>query len=88
MVSTAHELGWSTLKNGELLEQAEASNFEVLITTDQSLKYQQNPSSRKIGIVVLCSPSWPRIQHVISDVKDALNAIEIGGYTEVEVPYQ
>jgi len=39
-VSTAHELGWSTLENGELLAAAEAEGFEVFVTTDRNLKYQ------------------------------------------------
>jgi hypothetical protein len=40
-VSTAYELGWGDLKNGELLQQAEDGGFEVPVTTDQNLKYQQ-----------------------------------------------
>ena len=45
-VTTAYELGWSTLKNGELLEAAEDAGFEVLVTTDLNLRYQQNLDSR------------------------------------------
>ena len=56
-VSTAYELGWSTLKNGELLAAAESNGFEVFVTTDASLAYQQNLSNRKIAIVVL-STTW------------------------------
>jgi hypothetical protein len=41
-VDTASELGWSTLTNGELIAQAEAEHYDVLVTTDQNLKYQQN----------------------------------------------
>lgn len=86
-VATVYELGWSTLENGELLAQAEANAFDILVTTDQNLKYQQNLSNRKIGIVVLGSPSWPRIQQVISDIQAAVNTVSPGGYIEVEVPY-
>ena len=53
VVETAYERGWSTLTNGELLDIAEGESFEVLITTDQSLKYQQNLSNRRLGIVAL-----------------------------------
>ena len=52
-VSTAYEQGWSSLKNGELLQSAEDNGFEVLVTTDTNLKYQQNLSKRKIAVVVL-----------------------------------
>jgi hypothetical protein len=52
-VSTAFELAWSTLENGDLLQAAEDGGFEVLVTTDSKLKYQQNLADRKIAIVVL-----------------------------------
>ena len=47
-VTTAHEKGWSQLKNGELLDSAEKEGFVVLVTTDANLKYQQNLTSRKL----------------------------------------
>lgn len=61
-VTTVYELSWSTLQNGALLSQAEAIGFDVLITTDKNLKYQQNLSARRLAIVVLLSTSWPKIQ--------------------------
>jgi hypothetical protein len=73
-VSTAHELGWGGLSNGELLQQAESRDFEVLVTTDQNLKYQQNLPSRHIAIVVLNSTSWPRLQRVLSGVVLAIGS--------------
>ena len=85
-VSTAHELGWSTLKNGELLAAAEANGFGVLVTTDRSLKYQQNLAARAIGIVVLGTTSWPRIQASYQAVIDAVNAATPRSYAEVLVP--
>jgi len=54
-VSTAHEQGWSTLKNGALLDVAEQEPFEVFVTTDSNLNYQQNLAARRIAIVVLTS---------------------------------
>ncbi|VFM96182.1 MAG: hypothetical protein BECKG1743D_GA0114223_101115 [Candidatus Kentron sp. G] len=41
-ISTAHELGWSNIENGELLRRAESHGFEILVTTDANLRYQQN----------------------------------------------
>jgi predicted nuclease of predicted toxin-antitoxin system len=61
-VETAYERGWGGLTNGELLARAEAEGFDALITTDQSLRYQQNLADRKIGVVVLMTTSWPRIR--------------------------
>jgi len=86
-VSTAYELGWSGLTNGDLLQQAEAHGFELLVTTDRNLRYQQNLSSRKIAIVVLGCTSWPRIAKVISSVVAAIDGSRTNGYTEVPIPY-
>ena len=85
-VSTAYELGWSSLKNGELLQQAESQGFEVLVTTDQNLKYQQNLASRRIAIIVMSSTSWPRIQKVLPSIVEAVGNIKANGYIEVKVP--
>ncbi len=85
-VSTAYELGWGSLKNGELLQQAEIGRFEVLVTTDQNLRYQQNLSDRKIAIVVLTSTSWPRIQKAVSAAEAAIDSAAPGSYVEVMIP--
>ena len=57
-VSTAYELGWATLKNGELLAAAESNGFDVFVTTDTNLSYQQNLSNRKIAIVASAIKDW------------------------------
>jgi len=85
-VTTAYEREWSRLKNGELLDAAERQGFEVLVTTDSKLKYQQNLKSRRIAIVVISTPSWPRIQRSIAAVAAAVDAASPGSYTEVEIP--
>lgn len=85
-VSTAFELNWGALKNGELLEQAETSGFQVLVTTDQNLKYQQNLASRRIAIVVISTTSWPRIQQHVAAVRKAMEAALPGTYLEVPIP--
>ena len=85
-VATAYELGWSTLKNGELLEAAERAGFAVLVTTDLNLRYQQNLSSRRIAIVVLSTPSWPRVQRASAEVASAVDAASSGSYVEVRIP--
>jgi hypothetical protein len=85
LVQTAYELGWATLKNGELIASAEAAGFEVLLTTDKNLKYQQNLTARSIAIVVLSTTSWPRIKSVLPAIVQAVNAAAPGSYFEVPV---
>jgi hypothetical protein len=85
-VATAYERGWSTLKNGELLVVAEREGFDVFVTTDSRLKFQQNLGTRRIAIVCLLSTSWPRMQHAHGAVIDAVNASRPGTHSEVEVP--
>ncbi len=85
-VSTAYELGWATLKNGELLRSAEEAGFEVLVTTDANLKYQQNLAARQIAVVVLSTTSWPRIRVVAKSVSAAVNSVSTGSYVEGVVP--
>jgi hypothetical protein len=84
--TTAYERDWSSLKNGEWLDAAEKQGFEVLVTTDSNLKYQQNLTSRRIAIVVLSTPSWPRIQRANTAIVGAVEAAFEGSYTEIEIP--
>ena len=86
-VSTAYELEWSMLKNGELLEAAELAGFQVLVTTDTNLRYQQNLAARRIALVVLCTTSWPRIKAAADSAVAAIDAAAEGSYTEVPFPY-
>ncbi len=85
-VSTAYERGWSTLKNGELLTAAEGERFEVVVTTDTKMKYQQNLASRNVAVVVLSTTSWPRIKAAVDLVVAAVGAAGPGTYTEVRIP--
>jgi hypothetical protein len=85
-VVTAYARGWSKLTNGELLDAAEKEGFDAFVTTDVNLKHQQNLASRRIAIVALTTPSWPRIQRAIGPILRAIERAVPGGYTEVEVP--
>lgn len=84
-VVTAFELGWGKLQNGELLRAAEQAGQEVLVTTDQNLKYQQNLQGRKIAIVVLLSANWPRIQTRAQAIAAAIDSVKLGNYLEVAI---
>ena len=82
-VDTADERRWSTLQNGDLLNAAEGAGYDVFITTDQNLRYQQNLSDRLICILVLCTTSWPRIRDHVADVVAALGNLPDSGYDEL-----
>ncbi len=85
-VDTAYELGWAIMKNGELIQAAESAGYDVLVTTDTNLKYQQNLRDRKIAIIVLSTTSWPRIRSCSSLVVDAIDHVGLGSYLEVFIP--
>ena len=85
VVETAFELGWSDLENGELLAAAENS-FDLLITTDQNLRYQQNLVGVNLGILVLMTTSWPRIQRSIPQSLDAIERLSPGELSEITPP--
>jgi len=81
-VSTAFEMGWAELANGELLDAAAAA-FDVLITTDHNLRHQQNLSGRRLAILVLPTTSWPVIRNHTAEVADALAQVRAGDYREL-----
>jgi hypothetical protein len=81
-ISTAYEMGWAKLDNGNLLRAAEAS-FDVFITTDQNLRNQQNLGSRRLAIVVLPTTSWPMIQLHLSKIAAAVDALRPGDFVEL-----
>ena len=85
-VTTAYERGWSTLKNGELLQAAELAGFAVLVTTDTHLKRQQNLAARRISVVVLSTTSWPRIRSQVDLVVVAVDSAVPASYFEVHIP--
>lgn len=82
-VGTARERGWDTLTNGDLLDQAEEAGYEVLITTDQGIRYQQNMSNRRVAVVVLMTTAWPRISTRTESIRNALEEVQPGEVREV-----
>lgn len=84
-VATAYEMGWATLDNGELLRAAEA-DFEVFITTDRNLRYQQNLTGWRLAILVLPTTSWPKIRAHIAQVVAAVNDVGPGELRELTFP--
>jgi hypothetical protein len=87
-VTEARARGWDTLENGALLEAAEAAGFDVLVTTDKNLNYQQNLSARELAIVVLGQGRWSLIKIQVTKVVAAVNRAIPGSYTLVEIPFE
>jgi predicted nuclease of predicted toxin-antitoxin system len=84
-VSTAYELGWSTLANGDLIATADAS-FDVLITTDKNIQHQQNLAGRRLAVIILPTTSWPRLRQHVGLIIDAVDGAVPGQYREVLFP--
>ena len=85
IVHNAFRQGWSELENGDLLKAAEEAGYDLFITTDQNLRYQQNLTDRKLAILVLLSTSWPRIRPHGESIAHAVNEMTAGDYAEVEI---
>lgn len=85
-VSTAYEMGWAELRNGDLLAAAE-QRFDVMVTTDQSLRHQQNLAARKLAVLVLSTTSWPRIQKHAPAIVAALANIRPSQVVELAIPW-
>lgn len=84
-VSTAQEMGWVGLKNGELLEAAEG-RFEVFITADKNLRFQQNLAGRRLAVVLLPGNRVPIVEALAPAVEAALDAIREGDFVEIPPP--
>ncbi len=86
VVVEAIEQGWDRLLNGELIASAEAAGFDLLLTTDKNIRYQQNLKGRKIAFVVIGDQKWPTLRRYLDRVVAAVNAATPGSYAEVDIP--
>ncbi len=82
---TATKRGWGREKNGNLIRLAEA-DFDVFITSDQNIRYQQNRSGRRIAIRELCTNDLRRILTAAADIIQTLKAVQSGDYLRMEIP--
>ncbi len=78
-------VGWRSIKNGELLSLAE-EHFDLFLTADQNLQYQQNLSGRRIAIIELSTNRLRRVQAAMAELQRAIAAIQPGEYRRVDVP--
>ena len=84
-ITETRDRGWDTLQNGDLLRVAEAAGFQVMVTSDKRIKYQQNLEARTIALVVLTQGRWGPIRKKLTQISAAVNATTPGSYTEVEI---
>lgn len=82
-VVTAQAMGWGELENGDLIEAAERAGFDVLITADRNLRYQQNLTGRRLGIVVLPGNKLRVLRTIAPDIRRTLNELKPGDYVEL-----
>lgn len=81
-IKTVQEMGWAGVKNGELLKLVEAE-FEVFITSDKNLHYQQNLENRAFAILLLPSNQVPIIENLLPQIDETLNSIEPNDFVEL-----
>jgi len=87
-ITYARQIGWHEMENGELIQQAEQAGYDVLLSTDKNIRYQQNLTRRKIALVVLGNQQWPLVRLHLDRIATAVNACTPGSYTEVEIPFE
>lgn len=75
------------LENGELLDTAEAAQFDVMITSDQNIRYQQNLTGRRLSLVVLGSSIWPVVQKHGKKIVAAVDQSAPGSYDFIEMAH-
>jgi hypothetical protein len=84
-VEEARARGWDILKNGELLEAAEAAGFDVIVTTDRNIRHQQNLAGRRLAIVILSKARWKLIKLKLATIESAVSGATPGSFVEIEV---
>ncbi len=84
-VTRTGELGWQSLANGALLDLAEQAGFDVLITCDQNVRYQQNFTDRKLAVVILSTNHWPTLRPVAARIASVVDFMQRGQVSNVDV---
>jgi hypothetical protein len=79
-------MGWDQLVNGLLIEAAEQAAFDVMVTGDQNLRYQQNMAGRRLALVVLLSNHWPTVRQNLQPIVEAVDKATVGSYQSIAFP--
>ena len=84
-VFLADEMGWAKVGNGELLKCAEDASFELMLTCDQNLIYQQNMAKRQISLVILNTNNWKVLLRNLRVIVEAVDLAERGSFRFLEI---
>ena len=84
-VDAALQFGWHTLTNGELLGQAESEGYQLLITADQRIPYQQNLSRRNIAVLIITGNRRRHVSRALIAINDAVNSMSPGETRILEI---
>ena len=87
-VTEARQRGWAELKNGDLLSVAEQAGFDVVLTADKNIRYQQNLKERRVAIVVLTQLRWRLVRNRLPEIVAAVSAAGTGSFIEIEIPFE
>ena len=87
-VTEARKLKWERISNGELLKLVEDAGFDLLLTTDKNVRYQQNLAGRKISVVVLGNSPWWLVRQHLNRIALVVAEATPGSYAEVEIPFK
>jgi hypothetical protein len=79
------QMGWQGLENGALLDATEQAGFDLLLTCDQNVQYQQNFTSRKLALVILSSNHWPTLPRVAARIATAVDFVQTGQIVKIDV---
>lgn len=71
--------------DGDLLDAAERAGFDLLLTCDQSIRYQQNLTGRKLALLGLSSNHWPTLRRVAARISSAVDFVQAGQIVRVDV---
>jgi hypothetical protein len=84
-VTRADELGWQGLGNGELLDAAEQAGFDLLLTCDQNVRYQQNFAGRSLAVVILSTNHWPSLRPAADRIATAVDFVQRGQVIRLDI---
>jgi hypothetical protein len=84
-VHTTQEMGWDGILNGDLIARAEES-FDLFITSDRNIRYQQNLSSRRIAILTLSTNDWQTIKEARDKLIIAVENMAVNSFVELQLP--
>lgn len=85
VVEEARARRWDSLKNGELLTAAETAGFDVFVTTDRNIRYQQNLAGRGLSLVILSKARWRLIRLRLGAIQAAVTAATPGSVVEIDL---